>query len=57
MHSSSLIFRFSKLVANSCNLDIFTLEAYDLDCQMKVSIRKGLLEELKTRIGKAINPY
>ena len=32
-------------------------QSYDMDCQMKVSIRKGLLEELKTRIGKAINPY
>ena len=32
-------------------------QSYDLDCQMKVSIRKGLLEELKTRIGKVINPY
>ena len=32
-------------------------QSYDMDCQMKVSIRKGLLEELKIRIGKAINPY
>ena len=32
-------------------------QSYDMDCQMKVSIRKGLLEELKIRVGKAINPY
>ena len=33
------------------------LQSYDMDCQMKVSIRKGLFEELQTRIKKAINPY
>ena len=27
-------------------------QSYDLDCKMKVSIRRGLLEELKTRINK-----
>ena len=32
-------------------------QSYDMDCQMKVSIRKGLLEELQTRIKKVINPY
>lgn len=32
-------------------------QSYDMDCQMRVSIRKGLLEELKTRIKKAIEPY
>ena len=32
-------------------------QSYDMDCQMKVSIRRGLLEELKTRIKKAIEPY
>ena len=32
-------------------------QSYDMDCQMKVSIRKGLLEELQTRIKKAIEPY
>ena len=32
-------------------------QSYDMDCQMKVSIRKGLLEELKTRLAKAISPY
>ena len=32
-------------------------QSYDMDCQMKVSIRSGLLEELQTRIQKAISPY
>jgi len=32
-------------------------QSYDIDCQMRVSIRKGLLEELKTRLKKAIEPY
>lgn len=32
-------------------------QSYDMDCRMSVSIRKGLLDELKTRIKKAIEPY
>ena len=32
-------------------------QSYDMDCQMRVSIRKGLLEELKTRLSKALSPY
>ena len=32
-------------------------QTYDMDCQMRVSIRKGLLEELQTRLKKAISPY
>jgi uncharacterized YigZ family protein len=32
-------------------------QTYEMDCQMRVSIRKGHLEELKTRIEKVINPY
>ena len=32
-------------------------QSYDMDCQMRVSIRKGLLEELKTRLKKAISPF
>jgi len=32
-------------------------QSYDMDCQMRVSIRKGLLEELKTCLKKAIEPY
>jgi uncharacterized YigZ family protein len=32
-------------------------QSYDMDCQMRVSIRKGLLEELKTRLAKAISPF
>lgn len=31
-------------------------QSYDMDCRMSVSIRKGLLDELKTRIQKAISP-
>ena len=32
-------------------------QSYDMDCRMSVSIRKGLLDELKTRIQKAISPF
>lgn len=32
-------------------------QSYDMDCRMSVSIRKGLLDELKTRIKKAISPF
>lgn len=32
-------------------------QSYDMDCRMSVSIRKGLLDELKTRIKKVIEPY
>lgn len=32
-------------------------QSYDMDCCMSVSIRKGLLDELKTRIKKVIEPY
>ena len=32
-------------------------QSYDMDCRMSVSIRKGLLDELKTRIHKAISPF
>ena len=32
-------------------------QSYDMDCQMRVSIRKGRLEELKTRLKKAISPF
>lgn len=32
-------------------------QSYDMDCLMSVSIRKGLLDELKTRIQKAISPF
>jgi hypothetical protein len=32
-------------------------QTYDMDVQMRVSIRAGLLEELKTRLKKAIEPY
>ena len=32
-------------------------QSYDMDCQMRVSIRVGLLEELKTRLAKAISPF
>ena len=32
-------------------------QSYDMDCQMRLSIRKGLLEELKTRLAKAISPF
>ena len=33
------------------------LQTYDMDVQMRVSIRKGLLDELKTRLAKAISPF
>lgn len=33
------------------------VQSYDMDCRMSVSIRKGLLDELKTRIQKAISPF
>ena len=32
-------------------------QSYDMDCRMSVSIRKGLLDELKTRIQKVISPF
>ena len=32
-------------------------QSYDMDCRMSASIRKGLLDELKTRIQKAISPF
>ncbi len=32
-------------------------QSYDMDCQMCVSIRKGRLEELKTRLTKVLSPY
>ena len=32
-------------------------QSYDMDCRMFLSIRKGLLDELKTRIQKAISPF
>ena len=32
-------------------------QSYDMHCRMSVSIRKGLLDELKTRIQKAISPF
>ena len=32
-------------------------QTYDMDVQMRVSIRKGLLDELKTRLAKAISPF
>ena len=32
-------------------------QTYDMDVQMRVSIRQGRLEELKTRLKKAIEPY
>lgn len=32
-------------------------QSYDMDCRMSVSIRKGLLDELKTRIQNAISPF
>ncbi len=32
-------------------------QTYDMDIQMRVSIRQGRLEELKTRLKKAIEPY
>ena len=32
-------------------------QSYDMDVQMRVSIRQGRLEELKTRLKKAIEPY
>ena len=32
-------------------------QSYDMDCRMSVSIRKGLLDELKTRVQKAISPF
>ena len=32
-------------------------QSYDMDCRMSVSIRKGLPDELKTRIQKAISPF
>ena len=32
-------------------------QSYDMDCRMSVSIRKGLLDELRTRIQKAISPF
>lgn len=32
-------------------------QSYDMDCRMSVSIRKGLLDELKTRIKKVISPF
>ncbi len=32
-------------------------QTYDMDVQMRVSIRQGRLEELKTRLKKAISPF
>lgn len=32
-------------------------QSYDMDCQMRLSIRKGLLDELKTRLQKALSPF
>lgn len=32
-------------------------QSYDMDCQMCVSIRKGRLEELKTRLTKVLSPF
>ena len=32
-------------------------QSYDMDCQMRVSIRASRLEELKTRIEKAVSPF
>lgn len=32
-------------------------QTYDIDCQMRLSIRKGSLEELKTRLAKALSPF
>ena len=32
-------------------------QTYDMDCRMRVAIRKGRLEELKTRLEKAISPF
>ncbi|MBQ8455669.1 MAG: hypothetical protein IJ537_10100 [Bacteroidaceae bacterium] len=32
-------------------------QSYVMDVQMRVSIRQGRLEELQTRLKKAIEPY
>lgn len=32
-------------------------QTYDMDCHMRVGIRKGRLEELKTRLSKALSPF
>ena len=31
--------------------------SFDLDCQMTLSIRKGLMPQLKEKIGKALSPF
>ena len=32
-------------------------QSYDMDCQMTVSIRRGRMDELKEKIGKALSPF
>lgn len=32
-------------------------QSYDMDCQMTVSIRRGKMDELKEKIGKALSPF
>ena len=32
-------------------------QSYDMDCQMTVSIRRGKIDELKEKIGKALSPF
>lgn len=32
-------------------------QSYDMDCSMKLSIRKGKLDELKERIRKVVSPF
>lgn len=32
-------------------------QTYDMDCRMRLSIRKGCLEELKARLAKALSPF
>ena len=32
-------------------------QSFDMDCQMTLSIRKGLMPQLKEKIGKALSPF
>lgn len=32
-------------------------QSYDMDCSMTLSIRRGKMEELKEKIGKALSPF
>nr|MCR5435049.1 YigZ family protein [Bacteroidaceae bacterium] len=32
-------------------------QSFDMDCQMTLSIPKGLMPQLKEKIGKALSPF